>query len=597
MEARRKVFLDGVNLTPEGLVDIGYDMTVEVGITPAAWRRVRQGREVVRKVLKRNEISYGINTGFGNFASVIIPDDKLAELQGNLIRSHSAGVGAPLSPQQTRMLLALRINVLAKGHSGIRVRTLHQLLSALNVNCLPRVPSKGTVGASGDLAPLSHLALGLMGEGLCWHPTLKTFQPAQEVLLEFGLEPLKLRAKEGLALINGTQLICSIGAEALTRAKQVARAADVVAALTLEALRGSATPFHPFIHQARPHKGQELVAGRLRYLLNFGGSPSEITSSHKACGKVQDSYTIRCIPQVHGIVHDTIEFVNEVLTTECNSATDNPMIFVASKEEMAFFNREPRIVRPEAVDSKHKWEDGIIMSGGNFHGEYPAKIMDYLAIAIHEIASISERRIERLVNPSLSQLPAFLTKDGGLNSGFMIAHCTAAALVSENKTLCHPASVDSLSTSAAQEDHVSMGGFAARKALTVVEHVEYCVAIELLAATQAIDFLRPLHTTAPLEAIYRLVRTKVPKWENDRYMAPDIEACVKLVREGKIWETVLPYMSPKYHNFHCLKSISPTEAKEQFLKVQALHKKDQIINFPHTADSPTSSSFPLLSKL
>uniref|UniRef100_A0A8C7H300 Histidine ammonia-lyase n=1 Tax=Oncorhynchus kisutch TaxID=8019 RepID=A0A8C7H300_ONCKI len=387
---------------------------------------------------------YGITTGFGKFARTVIPVHKLKELQENLVRSHSAGVGNPLSPERTRMLLALRINVLAKGYSGISLETLHRMIQAFNASCLSFVPEKGTVGASGDLAPLSHLALGLMGEGKMWSPK-SGWADAKYVLEAHGLKPISLKPKEGLALINGTQMITSLGAEAVERAQAIARQADIIAAITLEVLKGTSKAFDSDIHALRPHPGQIEVAMRFRALLDSDHHPSEIAESHRFCDRVQDAYTMRCCPQVHGIVNDTIDFTQKIINTEINSATDNPMVFA---------------------------ERGETISGGNFHGEYPAKALDFLAIGVHELAAISERRIERLCNPSLSELPAFLVNEGGLNSGFMIAHCTAASLVSENKVLCHPSSVDSLSTSAATEDHVSMGGWAARKALRVVEHVE-----------------------------------------------------------------------------------------------------------------------------
>nr|CAD7585848.1 unnamed protein product [Timema genevievae] len=403
------------------------------------------------------------------------------ELQYNLIRSHAAGVGTPLSPEKTRMLLALRINVLAKGHSGISLNTLNTLIAAFNASCLSMVPEQGSVGASGDLAPLAHLALGLLGEGEMWSP--KTgWENANKVLEAHGLKPLKLSAKEGIALINGTQLITSLGAEAVERAYIIALQADVVAALTLEVLKGTSRAFDSDVQLIRPHKGQIEVARRLRALLHSEMYPSQIAESHRFCNRVQDAYTLRCCPQVHGIVHDTIDFVEGVITVEINSGTDNPIVFA---------------------------DRGEIISAGNFHGEYPAKALDYLAVGVHELASMSERRIERLVNPALSELPAFLVKDGGLNSGFMLAHCTAAALVSENKVLCHPASVDSLSTSAGTEDHVSMGGYAARKSLQVLDNVERVIAIELLAACQAIEFLRPLKTTVPLEEVYNVIRNSI----------------------------------------------------------------------------------------
>uniref|UniRef100_A0A8K9X3T3 Histidine ammonia-lyase n=1 Tax=Oncorhynchus mykiss TaxID=8022 RepID=A0A8K9X3T3_ONCMY len=423
------------------------------------------------------------------------------------------GVGNPLSPERTRMLLALRINVLAKGYSGISLETLHRMIQAFNASCLSFVPEKGTVGASGDLAPLSHLALGLMGEGKMWSPK-SGWADAKYVLEAHGLKPISLKPKEGLALINGTQMITSLGAEAVERAQAIARQADIIAAITLEVLKGTSKAFDSDIHALRPHPGQIEVAMRFRALLDSDHHPSEIAESHRFCDRVQDAYTMRCCPQVHGIVNDTIDFTQKIINTEINSATDNPVSFTA---------------------------------------------LDFLAIGVHELAAISERRIERLCNPSLSELPAFLVNEGGLNSGFMIAHCTAASLVSENKVLCHPSSVDSLSTSAATEDHVSMGGWAARKALRVVEHVEQVLAIELLAACQGIEFLRPLRTTTPLEKVYDLVRSVVKPWIKDRFMSPDIEAVHRLLLDQKVWNVAQPYIE-KY-NMELLpesRPISPT---------------------------------------
>ncbi|KAG7281035.1 hypothetical protein CRUP_016667, partial [Coryphaenoides rupestris] len=401
------------------------------------------------------------------------------ELQENLVRSHSAGVGNPLSPERTRMLLALRINVLAKGYSGISLETLHAMIQAFNASCLSFVPEKGTVGASGDLAPLSHLALGLMGEGRMWSPK-SGWADAKYVLEAHGLKPITLRPKEGLALINGTQMITSLGAEAVERALSIARQADIIAALTLEVLKGTTKAFDSDIHSLRPHPGQIEVAFRFRSLLDSDHHPSEIAESHRFCDRVQDAYTMRCCPQVHGIANDTINFVKNIINTEINSATDNPAL-------------------------------------------------DFLAIGIHELASISERRIERLCNPSLSELPAFLVNE-----------------VSENKVLCHPSSVDSLSTSAATEDHVSMGGWAARKALRVVGSMWS----RLLAACQGIEFLRPLRTTTPLEKVYDLVRSVVRPWIKDRFMSPDIEA---------VWNVAKPYID-KYETEYIPESrpISPT---------------------------------------
>ncbi|KAK7872910.1 hypothetical protein R5R35_004230 [Gryllus longicercus] len=507
--AEEYLYLDGASLSTNDLMLLGKG-SYRIKLTAEAEINVTKARELIDKILQEKKVVYGITTGFGNFARTVIDSDQLEELQYNLIRSHAAGVGEPLSVEKTRMLLALRINVLAKGYSGISLKTLRHLINAFNNSCLSWVPVQGSVGASGDLAPLAHLALGLLGEGKMWSPATG-WADAKEVLAVNGLQPMELGPKEGIALINGTQLITSLGAEAVERAYYIARQADVTAALTLEVLKGTSRAFDSDVQLIRPHKGQIAVARTLRALLHSEFYPSQIAESHRFCNRVQDAYTLRCCPQVHGIVHDTIDFVQEVITVEMNSGTDNPIVFA---------------------------DRGEIISAGNFHGEYPAKVLDYLAIAVHELASMSERRIERLVNPALSELPAFLVKDGGLNSGFMLAHCTAAALVSENKALCHPASVDSLSTSAAQEDHVSMGCFAARKALQVVENVERVIAIELLAACQAIEFLRPLKTTLPLEEVYKVVRSRVRPWDKDRYMAPDIEAVTELLRQDHIWVAV-----------------------------------------------------------
>jgi histidine ammonia-lyase len=581
--ADNKIFLDGETLTPEELVLIGYNTDIEVELSPSAWAAVERSRKVVDNIVARGDfVCYGVNTGFGNFANVIIPHDQICALQENLIRSHAAGVGAPLPNPSVRMLLALRINVLAKGHSGIRPESLRTMLLALRHNCLSRIPLQGTVGASGDLAPLSHLALGLMGEGKMFDPTTGDFADASAVLAKFSIPPLQLHAKEGLACINGTQFIVALGAEAVVRAKRIARQADVVAALTVETLKGSATAFHPYIHHARPHRGQGLVAGRVRNLLGWNSERSELAESHKHCNKVQDSYSLRCVPQIHGVAHETIQFVYKILLTEMNSATDNPMVFpyadpedVASlpqakqdavERTIAKFSEQKRLMlrgekpvaAPVAADAAgrvaaetvdYALHDGVLLSGGNFHGQYPAHALDVLAIAVHELASVSERRIERLVNPVLSGLPSFLTAHGGLNSGMMIPHCTAAALVSENKVLCHPASVDSQSTSAAQEDHVSMGGFSARKAVTVVKHTEQVLAIELLCSAQALDFHRPLKTTAPLERVHALVRTVVEPWTKDRFVSPDIEAVWALLHEDKVWDAVKQDVETKFHHY------------------------------------------------
>ncbi|XP_054893570.1 histidine ammonia-lyase isoform X2 [Poeciliopsis prolifica] len=484
-EPAEYINLDGNSLTSTDLVNLGRGL-YKIKLTPEAERKVVQSRELLDTIVKENRVVYGITTGFGKFARTVIPVGKLKELQENLVRSHSAGLGNPLSPERTRMLLALRINVLAKGHSGISLETLQAMIQAFNASCLSFVPEKGTVGASGDLAPLSHLALGLMGEGKMWSPK-SGWADAKYVLEAHGLKPISLKPKEGIALINGTQMITSLGAEAVDRARAIAQQADIVAALTLEVLKGTTKAFDSDIHSLRPHPGQTEVALRFRSLLDSDHHPSEIAESHRFCDRVQDAYTMRCCPQVHGIANDTIMFVQNIINTEINSATDNPMVFA---------------------------ERGETISGGNFHGEYPAKALDFLSIAVHELASISERRIERLCNPSLSELPAFLVNEGGLNSGFMIAHCTAASLV---------------------------------------------LAIELLAACQGIEFLRPLRTTTPLEKVYDLVRTVVKPWIKDRFMSPDIEAVHRLLLDQKVWKVAKPYID-KYQTEYIPESrpSSPT---------------------------------------
>lgn len=496
----KQVTLDGASLNLDDLIAIG-ERRATVTLADEARERVAAGRAVVDKIVDEHRVVYGVTTGFGQFADVVIPKDKVEELQVNLIRSHAAGVGDPFPETTARMIMALRANVLAKGRSGISPEVLDLLIDMINRNVYPLIPEKGSVGASGDLAPLAHLALVLIGEG---RAKLGDFEgPGGMVLANAGLKPCTLRAKEGLALINGTQVMTAVGAAALHRARNLLKVADIIGALTLEALKGTRTAFDPRIHEERKYDGQRYCAENMRALL----PPSPIQDSHRDCGKVQDSYTLRCIPQVHGPVRETVDFVSRMLETEMNAATDNPMVFAEQEE---------------------------LVSGGNFHGQSVAFWMDYLKIAVAELANISERRIERLVNPALSELPAFLVKDGGLNSGFMLAHVTAAALVSENKGLCHPASVDSIPTSANKEDHVSMGTIAARKALEVVDNVEHVLSVELLAAAQALEFLKPLEPAAPLVAVIEKLRAHVGPWDHDRYMAPDMRKAKELIRLGAV---------------------------------------------------------------
>eukprot|EP01080_Neovahlkampfia_damariscottae_P008742 gene8742-690_t len=523
MSKEQKVLvLDGETLTIEELVEAGYDTNYVVKISKEAGERVNKARKVIDDMLKSGETRYGINTGFGHFSSVKVSKEKVLKLQINLIRSHCCGVGEPLTVPRTRMLMILRVNALLKGFSGIRLCVLETYVECLNLNLVPRVPLKGTVGASGDLAPLSHVALGMLGEGKMYNPKTKQYGLSKEIMEEFKVKPISLEAKEGLSLINGTQFMSALASEAVYRCKRLVKQADIVAALTVEALHGSYKAFDARIHKNRPHTGQILVAERMRNLL--AKTPSEINDGHKKCGQVQDSYTLRCIPQVHGVVNDTLEFVEKIISTEINSATDNPMVFA------------------EDLESDLPDQDNIV-SCGNFHGEYPAKACDYLAIGIHELASISERRSARLIDSSLHpHLPSFLVVEGGLNSGFMMIQVTAAALVSENKVLVHPSSSDSIPTSCNKEDHVSMGGFAARKLLEVVENVENVVAIELLCAVQALSFSKPSKTTPKLEKVHDLVRKHVTFYDEDRPFDEDVEKLVELLKTNEIWNCISDLM-------------------------------------------------------
>ncbi|MCP4154682.1 MAG: histidine ammonia-lyase [bacterium] len=500
----RTVILDGNSLVPKDLMDIGNKKAI-VSLSKDAIEKVEKGRAVVDKIVEDNEVVYGVTTGFGQFATVVIPTKDVEQLQYNLLRSHAAGVGNHFTEDVARMIMTLRANVLAKGRSGISIEVLELLINMINKNIYPLIPEKGSVGASGDLAPLSHLALVLIGEGNAVYGDIKG--PGSEVLKAAGLKPCRLRAKEGLALINGTQVMTAVGIKALQVAKFLSKSADIAGSLTLEALKGTVMAFDERIHNERPYKGQKECAENFRKIL----VDSEIMESHKDCGKVQDSYTLRCMPQVHGPVRDTLEYVDKMITIEMNSATDNPMVFA---------------------------DDGVLISGGNFHGESVAFQMDFLKIAIAELGNISERRMERLTNPHLSELPAFLVKDGGLNSGFMIAQCTTAALVSENKVLCHPASIDSIPTSANKEDHVSMGTIAARKALEVVENVEEVIAVEMLAAAQALEFLKPLKPAKPLIPVLEEIRKHIAPWDTDRYMAYDMIKMGEILRSGILLEII-----------------------------------------------------------
>jgi histidine ammonia-lyase len=468
---------------------------------------MRAARAVVERAAHgSSEHTYGVNTGFGRFVSKQIPEEQTEELQLRLLRSHACGVGDPYPDEVVRAAMLLRANALAKGNSGARIETVELLLDCLNRGVLPRVPARGSVGASGDLAPLAHLALPLVGEGSAWHDG--ELLAGDAALRRAGLEPLQLVAKEGLSLINGTQFMAAQGALALVRAQRLARAADCACALSLEALQGSRNSFLPQIHALRPLRGQGVSAANLLRLLEG----SAIIESHRWCDKVQDAYSLRCAPQVHGASRDLLDYVEYTVGTELNAATDNPLVLV---------------------------EEGMLVSAGNFHGQPLAFALDALAMAVAELASISERRVERLVNPNLSDgLPAFLTTDGGLNSGFMIAQYVSASLVSENKSLCHPASVDSIPTSAGQEDHVSMGNAAGLKAWQVVANAEHALAIELLAAAQAVEFLAPLEPGHGARATHDHVRTLSERLRDDRPLGPDIEAVAGSIRDGSLLAAV-----------------------------------------------------------
>jgi histidine ammonia-lyase len=472
-----------------------------VVVSDSARQAVRAARQVVDDAVARGAVVYGVTTGFGSFADVRIPLDQLRELQLNLLRSHAAGVGSPLGETETRALMLLRANVLARGFSGVRLETLDLLVELLNRRVHPLVPSQGSVGASGDLAPLAHLALPLVGEGECTYEGRR--MPGREALTAAGLRPVTLEPKEGLALINGTQLTTAVGGLAVAQALRLARAADVVGALTLDALLGTDVAFDPRIHAARPHPGQAASARNLKRLL----AGSALRESHRYCGRVQDAYSLRCMPQVHGAVRDAFAFAAKTHEVEMNAATDNPMVFA---------------------------ETGEILSGGNFHAQPVALAADVVAIAAAQLGTISERRSERLVNPTLSGLPAFLAREGGLHSGLMMAHVTAAALASETKALAYPASVDSIPTSAGKEDHVSMGPTAAWKAARAVANSSRVLAVELLAACEAVEFHRPLRSSAGLEAAVALVRQQVPNHGQDRVVGPEIEALAGLLASGEL---------------------------------------------------------------
>lgn len=481
----------------------------KVELSPAAVRKIEKAHRFLRTMVESGETFYGVNTGFGLLSNVRIQDSDIETLQYNLLRSHAVGMGEYIKDEQVRAMLLLRASNLAIGNSGVSLKLVQQILALLNRGICPLVPEQGSVGASGDLAPLSHLALVLIGEGRA-RVKGKIMSGAQALKVA-RLKPIRLGPKEGLALINGTQFMTAIGTLALLEAEHLCDVADVSGAMSVEAMRGTETAFEPEIHEVRPHPGQIQVAKRIRGILLSGGGKSQIAKSHENCGKVQDPYSLRCMPQVHGASRDALAFVRQVLEREVNSVTDNPLVFPDKK---------------------------LILSGGNFHGQIVAIAMDVLSIAMAEIASISEQRIEKLVNPAISDLPAFLTPHGGLNSGFMIVQVAAASIVSENKTLCHPASVDSIPTSADKEDHVSMGAWGARKAARVVVNARRVLAMELLSAAQGLEFVRPLRSSKTIEKLHQIIRKKVPRADTDRCFHEDMVYLEGLLESYQLAELV-----------------------------------------------------------
>jgi histidine ammonia-lyase len=493
------IVLTGEDLTVSDVWAVAVD-GASASLAESAKERMLAARALVDGV--QGEHTYGVNTGFGRFVSAHIPEELAEELQLRLLRSHACGVGEPYSDEVIRAAMLLRANTLAKGFSGARISTVELLLECLNRGVLPFVPARGSVGASGDLAPLAHLALPLIGEG---YATVQgELLEGADALGAVGLEPVRLASKEGLSLVNGTQFMASMASLAVVRARGLAKTADLACALSLESLQGSRTSFLAAVHRARPLRGQQDSAANVWRLLEG----SAILESHRWCDRVQDAYSLRCSPQVHGASRDLLDYVEATVAVELNSATDNPLVLV---------------------------DDDLIVSAGNFHGQPLALALDALAMAVAELANISERRVERLVNPALSEgLPPFLIEEGGLNSGFMIPQYVAAALVSENKVLAHPASVDSIPTSAGQEDHVSMGNAAGLKALRVLDNAERALAIELLAGSQAIEFLAPLQPGEGVRAVHDAVRGLSPRLTEDRSLSADIERVAEAVRSGAI---------------------------------------------------------------
>ncbi|MGA7383023.1 MAG: histidine ammonia-lyase [Terriglobales bacterium] len=509
----KALHINGNDLTLEAVREVAFEHC-PVLLDPDARTAVQRARAVVDTLIAHNQVSYAITTGVGKLSDVHIAGEQIREMQVNLVRSHSVGVGEPLSPAEVRAMMLLRANSLSKGYSGVRTETIDTLCEMLNRRVTPFVPSQGSVGASGDLAPLAHLALALIGEGECLDDKGSRV-PTPEALRRAQVKPLVLEAKEAVSLINGTQGMLAVGILALLAAETLVDSADVVGSLTLDALRGTDAAFDERIHRARPHPGQLKTAENLRRMVEG----SQIRESHRDCVRVQDAYSLRCMPQVHGAVRDTLTHCREVMETEVNSAVDNPLVFVKN---------------PKQSDGQ-----GDVISGGNFHGEPLAFALDFLGIALSALAGISERRLERLVNPALNEgLPPFLAPGAGLNSGFMMPQVTAAALVSENKILAHPASVDSITTSGNKEDYVSMGMTASLKLKRIVANTNNVLAIEAMAAAQALDFLAPLKPSKRGQAAHAAIRSVCATMDKDRVMYQDFARIAELIASGKVAEAL-----------------------------------------------------------
>ncbi len=520
----KALHINGNDLSLEAVREVAVDGR-PVLLAPDARETVERARAVVDALVTSNQVSYAITTGVGKLSDVRIAGDQIRELQVNLVRSHAVGVGEPLSAAETRAMMLLRANSLAKGHSGVRPLLIDALCEILNRQVIPFVPSQGSVGASGDLAPLAHLALVLIGEGECL--TLNGQRvPADETLRKAQIKPLLLEAKEAVSLINGTQAMLAVGTLALLAAETLADSADVIGSMTLDALRGTDVAFDERIHRVRPHPGQLESAANLRRMLEG----SQLRESHRECGRVQDAYSLRCIPQVHGAVRDTLANCRQVFETEANAAVDNPLVFV----------KQDRVGTGAPARPAEQSSASEVLSGGNFHGEPIAFALDFLAIALSALAGISERRIERLVNPALNEgLPPFLAPGAGLNSGFMMPQVTAAALVSENKVLAHPASVDSITTSGNKEDYVSMGMTAALKLRRVVENTRNVLAIEAIAAAQALDLVAPLKTGKRGQKAHEAIRAVCPAMEKDRAMYGDFINVARIIDGGKLADVLI----------------------------------------------------------